>query len=132
MLFMSSGENGNLSVGGPWFNLCHCNCKLLFSCTSKSNYVLTFFLYYPGKHTIFGRVCRGMEVIKRLGSVQTDQDDRSEFSYTLLFFFWGHLFHISQLYELYFNFDFGVICMVSLIEYGALTSNHLIGTSFKP
>ncbi|WZY92269.1 hypothetical protein YC2023_064598 [Brassica napus] len=29
-----------------------------------------------GKHTIFGRVCRGMEVIKRLGSVQTDNTDR--------------------------------------------------------
>lgn len=29
-----------------------------------------------GKHTIFGRVCRGMEVIKRLGSVQTDNSDR--------------------------------------------------------
>ncbi|KAJ0028122.1 hypothetical protein Pint_36071 [Pistacia integerrima] len=29
-----------------------------------------------GKHTIFGRVCRGMEVIKRLSSVQTDKDDR--------------------------------------------------------
>lgn len=82
MVFMSSGENGNLSVGAPWFNLCHCNFNLLFSCTSKSNHVLTFFLYYPGKHTIFGRVCRGMEVIKRLGSVQTDKDDRSTFSYT--------------------------------------------------
>ncbi|XWS56026.1 hypothetical protein CRYUN_Cryun09bG0051000 [Craigia yunnanensis] len=29
-----------------------------------------------GKHTIFGRVCRGMEIIKRLGSVQTDNNDR--------------------------------------------------------
>ncbi|XP_010505146.1 PREDICTED: peptidyl-prolyl cis-trans isomerase CYP18-2 [Camelina sativa] len=29
-----------------------------------------------GKHTIFGRVCRGMEVIKRLGSVQTDSTDK--------------------------------------------------------
>ncbi|KAL2345254.1 hypothetical protein Fmac_006539 [Flemingia macrophylla] len=28
------------------------------------------------KHTIFGRVCRGMEIIKRLGSVQTDNNDR--------------------------------------------------------
>ncbi|KAJ6864783.1 hypothetical protein NC651_035369 [Populus alba x Populus x berolinensis] len=32
--------------------------------------------HYPGKHTIFGRVCRGMEIIKRLGSVQTDNNDR--------------------------------------------------------
>ncbi|CAI0462569.1 unnamed protein product [Linum tenue] len=29
-----------------------------------------------GKHTIFGRVCGGMEIIKRLGSVQTDKSDR--------------------------------------------------------
>nr|QMV80844.1 peptidylprolyl cis-trans isomerase 37 [Clitoria ternatea] len=29
-----------------------------------------------GKHTIFGRVCSGMEIIKRLGSVQTDNSDR--------------------------------------------------------
>ncbi|XP_044490369.1 peptidyl-prolyl cis-trans isomerase CYP18-2-like [Mangifera indica] len=32
--------------------------------------------HLDGKHTIFGRVCGGMEVIKRLGSVQTDKDDR--------------------------------------------------------
>ncbi|CAO2040974.1 unnamed protein product [Urochloa humidicola] len=29
-----------------------------------------------GKHTIFGRACRGMEIVKRLGSVQTDKNDR--------------------------------------------------------
>lgn len=29
-----------------------------------------------GKHTIFGRVCRGMEIVKRLGSIQTDKNDR--------------------------------------------------------
>ncbi|KAG9144706.1 hypothetical protein Leryth_021653 [Lithospermum erythrorhizon] len=28
------------------------------------------------KHTIFGRVSKGMEIIKRLGSVQTDNTDR--------------------------------------------------------
>nr|XP_028946187.1 peptidyl-prolyl cis-trans isomerase CYP18-2 isoform X1 [Malus domestica] len=28
-----------------------------------------------GKHTIFGRICTGMEFIKRLGSVQTDNTD---------------------------------------------------------
>eukprot|EP00210_Caulerpa_lentillifera_P006456 g6168.t1 len=29
-----------------------------------------------GKHTIFGRVSSGMQVVKRLGSVQTDDKDR--------------------------------------------------------
>ncbi|GMH45739.1 hypothetical protein BSKO_13702 [Bryopsis sp. KO-2023] len=29
-----------------------------------------------GKHTIFGRVCGGMQVVKRLGNVQTDKHDR--------------------------------------------------------
>ena len=29
-----------------------------------------------GKHTIFGRVCAGMETVKRLGSVITDANDR--------------------------------------------------------
>ncbi|EPS60560.1 peptidyl-prolyl cis-trans isomerase, partial [Genlisea aurea] len=29
-----------------------------------------------GNHTIFGRVSRGMEIVKRLGSVQTDNTDR--------------------------------------------------------
>ncbi|BBN00686.1 peptidyl-prolyl cis-trans isomerase-like 1 [Marchantia polymorpha subsp. ruderalis] len=32
--------------------------------------------WLDGKHTIFGRVCRGMEVLKRLGNVQTDKNDR--------------------------------------------------------
>jgi peptidyl-prolyl cis-trans isomerase-like 1 len=33
-------------------------------------------VYGTGKHTIFGRVFAGMEVIKRLGNVQTDKSDR--------------------------------------------------------
>lgn len=32
--------------------------------------------WLDGKHTIFGRVCGGMGVIKRLGNVQTDATDR--------------------------------------------------------
>ena len=32
--------------------------------------------WLDGKHTIFGRVCSGMGVIKRLGNVQTDALDR--------------------------------------------------------
>ncbi|KAF5826519.1 cyclophilin-like domain-containing protein [Dunaliella salina] len=32
--------------------------------------------HLDGKHTIFGRVCSGMQVIKRMGNVQTDATDR--------------------------------------------------------
>ena len=32
--------------------------------------------WLDGKHTVFGRVCSGMGVIKRLGNVQTDAMDR--------------------------------------------------------
>jgi peptidyl-prolyl cis-trans isomerase-like 1 len=32
--------------------------------------------WLDGKHTVFGRVSSGMDVIKRLGNVQTDATDR--------------------------------------------------------
>jgi peptidyl-prolyl cis-trans isomerase-like 1 len=32
--------------------------------------------WLDGKHTIFGRVLRGMLVISRIGMVETDQNDR--------------------------------------------------------
>jgi len=32
--------------------------------------------WLDGKHTIFGRICRGMTIIKKMGSVATDPQDR--------------------------------------------------------
>lgn len=32
--------------------------------------------HLDGKHTIFGRVCEGMETVRRLGAVQTGANDR--------------------------------------------------------
>jgi len=34
--------------------------------------------HLDGKHTVFGRVCSGMEVIKRMGNVQTDATDKPQ------------------------------------------------------
>ena len=35
-----------------------------------------FTFFFIGKHTIFGRVSKGMSVVKRLGNVETTQTDR--------------------------------------------------------
>ena len=46
--------------------------------TNGSQFFLTLgpTSHLDGKHAIFGRVCKGIGILNRLGSVQTDQDDR--------------------------------------------------------
>lgn len=66
--------------------------------------VKNFLIFSPGKHTIFGRICKGMEIIKRLGSVQTDNKDRFYFliSITSKIFFIVLLFFSSFICSLCF------------------------------
>jgi len=40
--------------------------------------------HLDGKHTVFGRVSNGMEVIKRIGNIQTDRNDRPAQDVTIL------------------------------------------------
>jgi peptidyl-prolyl cis-trans isomerase-like 1 len=40
--------------------------------------------HLDGKHTVFGRVSHGMEVIKRIGNIQTDRNDRPAQDVTIL------------------------------------------------
>lgn len=41
--------------------------------------------WHIGKHTIFGRVSDGMNVVKRMGLVPTDKNDRYVYRWSIFF-----------------------------------------------
>lgn len=80
---------GGASIYGETFNdeidhdLKHCGAGILSMANSGSNTNGSqFFItlaptqWLDGKHTIFGRISNGMQVIQRIGLVDTDKNDR--------------------------------------------------------
>ncbi|RKF60668.1 Peptidyl-prolyl cis-trans isomerase-like 1 [Erysiphe neolycopersici] len=80
---------GGESIYGPKFNdeisekLKHTGAGVLSMANSGPNTNGSqFFItlaptpWLDGKHTIFGRITKGMSVVKRLGMVRTDSEDR--------------------------------------------------------
>lgn len=80
---------GGASIYGPSFadeihpDLRHAGAGILSMANSGPNTNGSqFFItlaptqHLDGKHAIFGRICNGMEVIKRMGNVEVDRDDR--------------------------------------------------------
>ncbi|CAE7798568.1 ppi-1 [Symbiodinium sp. KB8] len=83
-----TGAGGQSIFGGPFEDeispaLKHTGAGILSMANSgpdsnKSQFFITLAptAWLDGKHTIFGRVSSGMDVVERLGSVPTDKSDR--------------------------------------------------------
>eukprot|EP00879_Flechtneria_rotunda_P009405 GHRR01009847.1.p2 GENE.GHRR01009847.1~~GHRR01009847.1.p2 ORF type:complete len:159 (+),score=37.89 GHRR01009847.1:145-621(+) len=84
----STGRGGESIYGGKFEDEIHPELRhtgagiLSMANSGKDTNGSQFFItlaptpFLDGKHTIFGRVCAGMGVVKRLGNVQTDATDR--------------------------------------------------------
>lgn len=51
--------------------------KALLAFRTKQLHLIVFMLsFLAGKHTVFGRVSGGIEIVRRIGLVETDPSDR--------------------------------------------------------
>lgn len=52
------------------------NVSFLFGYCLNTKYFIHVHLFPAGKHTIFGRISKGIGVVNRIGLVETDPGDR--------------------------------------------------------
>lgn len=83
-----TGRGGDSIYGGPFEDeitkeLKHTGAGIVSMAnsgpnTNRSQFFITLAPqpHLDGKHTIFGRIASGMRLIKRMGSVQTDKNDK--------------------------------------------------------
>jgi len=84
----ATGKGGESIYGGKFADECHRELKhtgagiLSMANSGTDSNGSQFFItlaptpWLDGKHTIFGRIASGMQVVKRLGQVSTDPNDR--------------------------------------------------------
>lgn len=87
--FSYSAGRGGSSIYGKYFEdeihpeLKHAGAGIISMANSGANtngsqffFTLAPTQWLDGKHTIFGRICAGIGVLKRMGLVETDANDR--------------------------------------------------------